>query len=170
MMYVLREAEILQCLCPYLAFSRIINILETIQLVSFFTRCEEETFIKAKLYGVQGVDVSNTGTCWWSHFLALSFCDNLLMWVYLGHVLGKKLQKYHMFCWCRHQGCILISAIDWISGACVNISLIICFWVSVVKIKITVGIFWFFYSLHFLEQPWSSPTLLDCAYWGHSLH
>lgn len=78
--YVCSETEILQCLCLCLAFSRIINILETIQLVSFFTRCEEETFIKAKLYGVQGVDVSNnTGTCWWSYILALSFCDNLLM-------------------------------------------------------------------------------------------
>jgi hypothetical protein len=60
-MYVLRDTEILQGLCLCLAFSRIINISETIQLVSFFARCKEETFIKAKLYGVQGVDLSIGG-------------------------------------------------------------------------------------------------------------
>lgn len=82
--WIAGNPEMLQGLffCLYLALACITNILEAIHQIIFFTKCEEETVIKVKLFGVQGVDLPDTGVCRWSHFLTLSFCDNLSMWVY----------------------------------------------------------------------------------------
>lgn len=39
------------------------NVSELIQLVYFSCSCKEETFIKTKLHGIQGVGLVKTGVC-----------------------------------------------------------------------------------------------------------